>query len=271
VAGPGGATGDPAAIWALGDYTSVAERLLPVAERTVASLGLSPGERVLDVATGNGNAAMLAARAGAIVTGVDLSDAQLELARSRLSQEGVEVGLERGDAQDLPFPDGGFDAVVSVLGAMFAPDADRAAGELARVCRPGGRVAVASWTDDTWMRTWRERLPTAVDVPAPPPAPPDRWTDPEVVRSRLRAAGIAAEVEVHTLMWRFADAEQAADFYTSSVAPFVAFASTLDAQRLARARALMLDIVRESDVSGGSACELPSGWVLAVGRRDPGT
>ena len=240
-------------LWSLGDYAAIARRMAPVAELTVARLELQGGERVLDVATGDGNAAVAAARAGAEVTGVDLCPEQLDLARSRMSAEGVEVTLVEGDAQALDFSDESFDAVVSSLGAMFAPDADRAARELARVCRIGGRVAVASWTDEGWMGTWRRLLPERLGTGSVPASPSFAWQDPAVVRDRLHSAGIDATTEVHELMWSFDDAAQGADFYLANSAPFVALSASLESdERRAEARRLIIELLAEVDVSGGT-------------------
>jgi ubiquinone/menaquinone biosynthesis C-methylase UbiE len=125
------------AAWASGDYSAVGTRLLPTAELLCEAVDLRAGERVLDVACGNGNAALAAARRFCQVTGIDHVPALLDRGRRRAEAEGLEVSFQEADAEDLPFGDGSFDAVLSTCGAMFAPDQERTAAELLRVCRRG--------------------------------------------------------------------------------------------------------------------------------------
>src|SRR5262245_21255741 len=134
------------ATWASGDFSVVASRIVFQAEQLCETVDLQAGWRVLDVATGSGNAAIAAARRGCEVVGVDYVPALLERGRIRTAAEHLEVQFVEGDAEDLPFPDAHFDAVLSIFGVMFAPKHERAAAELARVCRPGGRMALACWT-----------------------------------------------------------------------------------------------------------------------------
>lgn len=132
--------------WAAERYQTLAARLQPISEALCAAAGLRPGERVLDVACATGNAALAAARRGCEVTAVDLDPGMLAVARRRSAAEHLPVEAGVGDAQCLPFPDRSFDAVLSTYGAMFARDAGATARELVRVCRPGGRIALANWS-----------------------------------------------------------------------------------------------------------------------------
>lgn len=134
------------AFWTVGDYATFAGRLQPAADALVARLDIGPGQDVLDVATGTGNAAITAAAAGATVTGLDLTPELFDVARQRADAADVQIEWVPGDAEQLPFPDASFDRVLSVFGAMFAPDQARTAAELVRVCRPGGIVGVCCWT-----------------------------------------------------------------------------------------------------------------------------
>jgi SAM-dependent methyltransferase len=133
-------------VWSTGDYSVIASYVHPVSERLCDDADLHAGWRVLDVATGSGNAAIAAARLGCEAVGIDYVPALLDRARQRASAERLEVALAEADAQSLPFEDGEFDAATSVFGVMFAPDQVRAARELVRVVRPGGTIALASWT-----------------------------------------------------------------------------------------------------------------------------
>jgi SAM-dependent methyltransferase len=142
-----------------------------VAEHLCDTADLHAGWRVLDVATGSGNAAIAAARLGCTAIGVDYVPTLLERGRQRAAAEGLPVELLEGDAESLPFPDDSFDAVTSVFGSMFAPDHARAAAELLRVCRPGGTIALASWTPEGFIgelfRTVGEHVPPPAGVPSP--------------------------------------------------------------------------------------------------------
>jgi SAM-dependent methyltransferase len=131
--------------WGAGRYEPTAAELEPAAEHVVALAGVRAGERVLDIATGTGNAALIAARAGGRVSGVDVAPRLIEVARARAGAEGTEASFLVGDMAMLPFEDGGFDLALSVFGMIFADDADRAFGEMIRVLNPGGRAFLSAW------------------------------------------------------------------------------------------------------------------------------
>jgi ubiquinone/menaquinone biosynthesis C-methylase UbiE len=133
-------------VWSTGDYSVIANLVHPVSERLVDDADLHAGWRVLDVATGSGNAAIAAARLGSEAVGIDYVPALLDRARERIAAERLDVRLLEADAHSLPFGDGEFDAATSVFGVMFAADPARAARELVRVVRPRGTIALASWT-----------------------------------------------------------------------------------------------------------------------------
>ncbi len=132
------------AAWSSGNYAVVGSTLQIVGETLCEAAEISAADRVLDVACGNGNAALAAARRFADVTGLDYVPSLLESARARAAADGLMLELREGDAEALPFPDGAFDAILSTFGVMFAPDQPRAAHELLRVCKRGGRIALAS-------------------------------------------------------------------------------------------------------------------------------
>ena len=134
------------ATWMAGDYPQIARVTEAAANDFIARLRITPGMKVLDVACGNGNLSIPAAKAGAIVTGVDIAPNLLDHARARAAAEGLDIRFEEGDAENLPYQAGTFDGVVSMFGAMFAPRPEVVADELVRVCRHGGRIALANWT-----------------------------------------------------------------------------------------------------------------------------
>lgn len=137
--------------WSSGDYAVVGTTLQIVGESLCEALDLRSGERVLDVAAGNGNATLAAARRWCDVVSTDYVPALLERGRTRASAEGLPVQFEQVDAENLPYPDHSFDVVLSTFGVMFTPDQDKAAAEMARACKPGGRIGLANWTPTSFV------------------------------------------------------------------------------------------------------------------------
>src|SRR4051812_9443106 len=183
--------------WSNGNFARVGARLVLVGELLCRSVDVHAGERVLDVAAGSGNAAISAARRGASVTASDFVEPLLEVAQARAELDGLQLATAVADAQALPFEDGSFDVVLSTFGAMFAPDQQRAADELLRVCRPGGRIGLANWVPDGLMArnmaTVQEYLP-----PSPAAAAmrrPVEWGDEAHLRELLgdRVSQLRAE------------------------------------------------------------------------------
>lgn len=159
------------ATWASGDYHMIGTQIAIVSEILIETLDLHSTERVLDVATGSGNAAMAAARRGCAVVGLDYVPALLIRARRRTEADGLEAEFVAGDAEELPFADGSFDVVSSVFGAMFAPDQEQTARELARVCRRGGRIGLVAHTPDGFIgrlfRTNARHVPPPAGLRSP--------------------------------------------------------------------------------------------------------
>jgi ubiquinone/menaquinone biosynthesis C-methylase UbiE len=206
------------ATWASGDFSVVAARILYQAEQLCETADLQAGWRVLDVATGSGNAALAAARRGCEAVGVDYVPALLERGRIRAAAEHLAVEFLEGDAEGLPFPAASFDAVTSIYGVMFAPNHERAAAELVRVCRPGGRIALASWTPDGFIgetfRLFSRYLP-----PAPGLQPPGRWGDEAHLRKLFGASAASMTSYLRTAIFRFRSAEENVDFFRTYYGP----------------------------------------------------
>jgi SAM-dependent methyltransferase len=181
----------PATTWGAGDYPLMAQRLRGAAKRVVERARVAPGEHVLDVACGTGNAALLAAARGAEeVVGVDLEPALLDVARLRAEEVRAEIAWTLGDATALPVA-GGFDAVLSVFGVMYASDQEAAARELARACAlDGGRVVLAAWVPGSFMPALGAAVAPFLPPPPPGAAPPSRWGDEEAVAALLGGAGL---------------------------------------------------------------------------------
>lgn len=174
--------------WGRGTYEVTADRLEPASRRAVQLLGVQPGERVLDVACGTGNAALEAARAGATALGVDSAERLVGVARDRAAAEGLDARFEVGDATALPAGDGEFDATVSVFGVIFA-DARSVAEELLRVTRPGGRIVLTTWTTGGPTAQVMEVVRETLGGPERPPV----WSDPDVVRSLFPSGTVTVE------------------------------------------------------------------------------
>jgi ubiquinone/menaquinone biosynthesis C-methylase UbiE len=214
-------------IWSSGDYGKIAWITVPIARELAEAVELRPGGRVLDVATGTGHVALEAARTLCEVTGIDYVPELVDVARRRAEAEGLEVEFEVADAESLPFPDDSFDFVVSAIGVMFTADHDRAASELVRTCRPGGRIGLASWTPSGFVGQMLKAV--GKHVPPPPAAqPPTRWGDAEVVEEMLgdRVHDVASYTA--TVTQRFASPEAFADFFLTHYGPTYAAASRLD-------------------------------------------
>jgi SAM-dependent methyltransferase len=172
------------AVWMSGDFDKIAQLIAAGGAEFIARLQLMPGSRVLDIACGTGNLSFPAARAGAIVTGVDIAPNLLAQARARAQVEGIQIQFDEGDAEALPYADSVFDEIVTMFGAMFAPRPQLVAAEMARVCRPGGRVSMANWTPTGFIGQLFKI--TSQHVPPPPVPSPLLWGDEATVRERLR-------------------------------------------------------------------------------------
>jgi len=172
------------ATWTAGDFGRIAKGYERGAAQFIEHLGLEPGEAVLDVACGTGNLSLPAARAGASVTGIDIAPNLIEQAVRNAQNEGLRIAFDVGDAERLPYPDGAFQTIVTMFGAMFAARPERASAELLRATRQGGRIAMANWTPSGFVG---EMLKTTVRfAPAPAGLPsPLLWGTEEAVRERL--------------------------------------------------------------------------------------
>jgi ubiquinone/menaquinone biosynthesis C-methylase UbiE len=230
-------------IWSSGDYGRIAWITVPVARELVEAAELRPGAQVLDVACGTGHVALEAARTFCDVTGIDYVPELVEVARRRAQAEGLDVDFQVADAEALPFADDFFDFVLSAIGVMFTADHDRAAAELIRVCRPGGRIGMANWTPTGFVG---QMLRTVGKHVAPPPAaqPPTRWGTEQVVDELLGEHVYDLKSHTTTVTQRFPSAEAFADFFLTNYGPTHAAATRLDGPGRA---ALREDLVKIAD------------------------
>lgn len=206
------------ATWASANFAVIASRIVISAEELCESAGLQAGWRVLDVCTGSGNAALGAARRGCRATGVDYVPALLEHGRRRAQAEMLEVDFRQGDAEDLPFPDNSFEAVLSIYGVMFAPDHAKAARELARVCRPGGTIALACWPPEGFIGD-TFKVVSRYAQPAAGLTPPVRWGDPQYQQSLFGDSIRSFKAATRTLVMRFPSAEANVEFFRTYYGP----------------------------------------------------
>ena len=228
----------PAAVWSTGgkDYDEISRGIADAIEHAVHRLNPRRGQRILDLSTGTGWTSRLVARRGASVIGVDIAAGLLDAARAKAAAEGLPIEYEIGDAENLPFEDGAFDAVISTFGVMFASRPEAAAAELARVTRPGGRIALTTWRADGNLAKMFQVMRRYLPAPASPAPPsPFEWGR----RSRVTALlGDAFQLrfEPGVSYYREPDGEAAWETFSTGYGPTKALAASLDAERRAALR-----------------------------------
>jgi len=226
--------------WMTGDYDVFARYMEKDAEVFYQQLGITPGTRLLDVGCGAGQLALIAARAGAVVTGCDIATNWLERARTRAAAEGLNITFEEGDAEALPYEDGQFDAVTSMFGAMFAPRPELVAAQLSRVCRPGGTIAMANWTPAGFIGQMFKIIAKHI-APSGMPSPA-LWGDEATVRDRFRTG--VADLKLTPRLYRFEypfPPDAVVEFFRVNYGPMTRAFASLDASGQ---KALRSELVR---------------------------
>lgn len=256
--------------WEAGDYRQVGRLLDQAARELVSVCGVAPGQRVLDAATGSGSVAIAAARAGADVVGLDLTDAWFDEARRRAREAGVEAVFDVGDVEGLPVADGSFDAVLSSFGAVFAPRHDVVAGELTRACRPGGTIALTAWTPDSP----NGRLFTLLGGYLPPPPdfvrPAVRWGEPDHVRELFAAHPVSLAFQRSALTLEFPSPEAFEAFMLGSSGPVIAARQILEQLgRWQAAHHALRAMIAESNEADDGAYRTTWDFLIAVGAKAP--
>jgi ubiquinone/menaquinone biosynthesis C-methylase UbiE len=255
------------AIWTAGDYDRVSRGFRHEAETFVDRLGLTPADKVLDAACGNGNLAIPAARTGASVTALDLVPTLLEATAGRAFREGLDITLDEGTVERLPYEKGEFDVVMSMFGVMFAARPDRVVAELRRVTRPGGRVALANWTPDGFVG---RMLAMHVDyVPPPSDLPsPLLWGDESVIYKRFDSASWNVKTRLRTLTFRYPYTPGGtAKLFRTSYGPTVRTFEALDNDRRGLLAADLLDHWIDNQRPGKRITEVDSEYLEVVAIR----
>ena len=250
------------AAWSSGDYAVIGTTLQIVGERLVEAMDLRAGQTVLDVAAGNGNIALAAARRWCEVTSTDYVESLLALGRKRAQAEGLQVKFRVADAEDLPFADASFDAVVSTFGVMFSPDQNRTAAEMLRVCRSGGLIGLANWTPESFI----EQMFKTIGKYLPPPTgvkSPAVWGTREWVQTTF-ASTSAVRAESRHFNFRYCSAQHFLDIFRTYHGPMLkAFETLEDAGRKALARDI-IDLVGSFNTSGDETMVVPSEYLEFV-------
>ena len=258
------------AMWALGDYDAMMrqEGLYEVGARLVRRVGVGPGHAVLDVACGTGNAAVPAAQAGALVTGLDLTPELLAVAARRAEAAGVAATWTEGDAEDLPFDAAGFDVVLSTFGCMFAPRHEVVADELARVLRPGGRLGLVTWTPEgaigDFFRTVGPYLPPPPELADPPLA----WGEEAHVAALFEGTGITLAFERDIWDIPHASVDAAIACYTTKFGPVAQARTLAEAQgRWPQLRDDLAALFERHTVGGTTRVVLPAEYLVVTGHK----
>ncbi|HVL97348.1 MAG TPA: methyltransferase domain-containing protein [Solirubrobacteraceae bacterium] len=258
------------AMWASGDYPQMVETFLtPLGPRLVEACGIEPGMRVLDVASGTGNAAIPAAQRGAEVVASDLTPELFDAGRERAAAAGVELEWVEADAENLPFEDASFDVVMSCIGAMFAPHHEAVADEMVRVCRPGGTIAMLNWTPEGQIGALFRVMGPFAPPPPPGATPPPRWGSEDHVRELF-----GDRVELHTLrrenlhVTAFERARDYGEHFKSYYGPTIAVRKNAAAAGRERELDEALDaFCDEWDRGDGSRAVFEKEYLVVVGRR----
>lgn len=254
------------ATWSAGDYGRIGVTLQITGERLCEALDLRAGERVLDVAAGNGNATLAAARRFCAVTSTDYVEALLAQSQARSRAEGLPVEYRQADAEALPFAAASFDVVVSTFGVMFTPDQLGAADELRRVCRPGGRIGLASWTPDGFIGRLFKVIGRHV---APPPGlnSPAAWGTRDFIERCFGQLARHIETATRRFVFRYQSPAHFVDVFATWYGPVLKAFEALDEARRVTLRQDILQLIEEFNVADDGTMKVPSEYLEIVIHR----
>ncbi|NNG24727.1 class I SAM-dependent methyltransferase [Telluria aromaticivorans] len=251
------------ATWASGDFAIIGVTLQIVGESLAEAADIHAGERVIDIAAGNGNATLAAARRFAHVTSTDYVPALLEKGRARAAAEGLAVDFREADAEALPFHDGSFDVALSTFGIMFAPDHARSASEMMRVVRPGGRIGIANWTPDGFIGT----LFKTVGKYVPPPAgltPPPRWGTEDYLRQLFGSSAASIRAERKMFNMRYGSTAHWLQVFRDYYGPVHKAFNALDPAGQQALQGEIVALLERFNVSGDDSLVVPCEYLEAV-------
>ena len=254
------------AAWSSGDYAVVGTTLQIVGEQLAEAMDLRAGQKVLDVAAGNGNFTLAAARRWCDVTSTDYVEALLQRGRLRAEAEGFPVIFRQADAESLPFADESFDAVASIFGAMFSPDQSRTASEMLRVCRSGGRVGLANWTPDGFVgemfKTIGKHLPPPVGLNSP-----TLWGTREWVDKAFGSQSSLLIAEKRNFVFRYRSAEHFLDVFRRYYGPMLKAFEALDNAGKATLSRDIIQLIGRFNISGDGSTVVPGEYLEVVATK----
>jgi SAM-dependent methyltransferase len=252
--------------WSAGNYAVVGTTLQIVGETLCESLDLRPGARVLDVAAGNGNATLAAARRCCDIVSTDYVGAMLEAGRARAVAEGLTPRFEQADAESLPFPDGSFDVVLSIFGVMFTPHQEQAAHELVRVCKPGGRIGLANWTPESFIgqvfKTIGRYVPPAAGVKSPA-----LWGTQSRLQELFGSSIRSLRANSREFNFRYRSPQHWIEVFRSYYGPMNKTYAALDSQGQGNLTRDLLALIARCNRSGDGTAVLPSEYLEIVIER----
>jgi len=257
------------AAWSTGNYAVVGTTLQIVGENLCEALDLRSTARVLDVAAGNGNASLAAARRWCDVTSTDYVPALLDSGRARAQAEGHTIQFQQADAENLPFPDASFDAVISTFGVMFTPNQEKAASELARVCIPGGRIGLANWTPESFIgqlfKTIAKYIPAAPGLQSPA-----LWGTKARLEDLFSNTAQEIRTTTRTFVFRYRSPSHWIEVFRTYYGPINKTFGALDAQQQAAFTQDLLALMESRNRSGDGTLVLPSEYLEVVIERNRG-
>lgn len=252
--------------WASGDYAVFGAALLIMSELLCEAVDVRPGQEVLDVATGSGNTALAAARRFGETTGIDYVPALLKRGRERAAAERLEVAFREGDAESIPFPDASFDVVLSTVGVMFAPDQEKAAGEVLRVCRPGGKIGLANWTPDGFAgelgSLFGSYLPSSPDL-----KPPVLWGTEERLRELLGGGARDLRIARRSFVFRYRSVQHYLEVLQTQLGPTRETFRILEPTEREKLADDVTYLVSRFNRSGDETMVVPSDYLEVVATR----
>jgi ubiquinone/menaquinone biosynthesis C-methylase UbiE len=254
------------ASWSSGDYAVIGTTLAITGELLCEAVDLRPDQRVLDVAAGNGNATVAAARRWAVVTSTDYVAALLERGRAKADAERLSVTFQEADAEQLPFADRSFDVVLSVFGVIFTPNQEQAAHEMLRVCRPGGKIGLANWTPEGFIG----QLFRTIGKYIPPPAgvkPPALWGTEGRLRELFGDDISELTTTRREFVFRYRSAEHFLDVFRSYYGPVLKAFGALDAVDQASLAADITALLERFNRGGSTTLAVPSEYLEVVAIR----